>query len=165
MFIYNKYQNSIDYCWYDSSNIFYSEYLNDGETNTMLIVFKNGKGYIYENVSPEDYMSFKLADSTGSVFNKSIIKKYVGVFSKTFDIQELSEKMNNLKLLEESNSKEYHVKFDKQGNEFALFNNEVLIHKGPVNSVSFINLMREMGILYTSELVDDLSMFNPKLSV
>lgn len=58
---------------YDSSNILASK-LNT-KTNNLTIIFKQGRQYLYENVSKTDYMRFEIAESQGKVLN-SHIKQY-----------------------------------------------------------------------------------------
>lgn len=61
-------------CLYDSSNIIASSY--DQTTNNLIITFKRGAQYQYDNVSPKDYVKFQVAESQGKEFNKSIKPKY-----------------------------------------------------------------------------------------
>lgn len=75
----NEYVNDIDYCWYDSTNVFYSE-LHDhlNELKTLYVTFKNkGITYKYENIEASDYILFKHDISQGKAIHK-LIKKYKG---------------------------------------------------------------------------------------
>jgi len=58
---------------YLSSNILKSEY--DKGKNQLEVVFKGGGRYLYEEVSPTDYMRFETADSQGKVLNANIKSK------------------------------------------------------------------------------------------
>jgi hypothetical protein len=76
MIVYNKYTNSRDYTWYDSSNIVFSECIDTTEEEkTLKIVFKQGRTYIYRKVDVNDYLLFRNAESNGKAFNQ-YIKKY-----------------------------------------------------------------------------------------
>lgn len=58
---------------YDSSNILASKF--NTSNNELIITFKEGRQYLYENVSKTDYTRFELAESQGKVFS-SHIKNY-----------------------------------------------------------------------------------------
>ena len=57
-----------------SSNVVKSEY--DTETKKMIVEFKNGQRYEYEDVPHNIYAQFRLSESQGKFFNTSISKKY-----------------------------------------------------------------------------------------
>ncbi len=61
----------------DSSNILKTEY--DTETKKMIVEFKHGLKYEYDDVPHLTYTQFRSAKSQGSFFNKEISKtfKYV----------------------------------------------------------------------------------------
>lgn len=72
----NKDGVDIDRCWYDSSNVKYSECLDpDNELKTLTVVFKNGGQYQYEKVNTMDYMLFRDAVSQGKALNETIKSK------------------------------------------------------------------------------------------
>ena len=74
--LFNYYQDNIDHTWYKSSNIKYSECIdNDNALKTLRIVFNNGTQYEYENVDVRDYLIFKNSDSQGKALNRLIKEK------------------------------------------------------------------------------------------
>lgn len=92
--------------WYDSSNIFYSEYVESAEKNEgdLYVTFKNGATYKYKNVQiAPDYIVFKhggLDGSHGKALNAHIKSKYEFEKVENKDINELI----NEKIQLESNS-------------------------------------------------------------
>lgn len=92
--------------WYDSSNIFYSEYVENTEKNEgdLYVTFKNGATYKYKNVQiAPDYIVFKhggLDGSHGKALNAHIKSKYEFEKVENKDINELI----NEKIQQESNS-------------------------------------------------------------
>ena len=58
----------------ESSNVVKSEY--DTETKKMIVEFKNGQRYEYDDVSHQTYTQFRLSESQGKFFNENIGKKY-----------------------------------------------------------------------------------------
>lgn len=68
--------------WYDSTNVFYSEFVEDNEKNEgdLYVTFKNGATYKYKNVQlTPDYVMFKhggLEGSHGKALNTHIKPKY-----------------------------------------------------------------------------------------
>lgn len=74
--LFNYYQDNIDHTWYKSSNVKYSECIdNDNALKTLRIVFNNGTQYEYENVDVRDYLIFKNSDSQGKALNRLIKEK------------------------------------------------------------------------------------------
>ena len=91
MKLFNYYSGNIDYTWYQSSNIKYSECIdNDNELKTLKIVFNNGKQYEYEKINVFDYLKFRDADSQGKAFNQ-FIKKYEFNKLDDYDLNKLDE--------------------------------------------------------------------------
>ena len=67
--------------WYDSSMIFFSEMIEDANSNKgdLFVTFKNGSVYKYKDVSFEDYILFMNGGtdaSQGKALNKIIKNKY-----------------------------------------------------------------------------------------
>ena len=68
--------------WYESSNIFYSEFIENPNKNEgdLYVTFKNGATYKYKNVQiAPDYLMFKhggLDGSHGKAINTHIKPKY-----------------------------------------------------------------------------------------
>jgi hypothetical protein len=58
----------------DSSNLVKSEY--DTETSKLIIEFKNGTRYEYDNVTHKTYTQFRMAESQGKFFNSEISKTH-----------------------------------------------------------------------------------------
>lgn len=81
MILLRKYDNEkkIDRVWYNSSNVFYTECVdNENEYKTLRVVFKNGSTYEYYGIDVNDYLMFVyggLNGSNGSGFNEFIKKK------------------------------------------------------------------------------------------
>ena len=85
MAILGKFYNAdtrTDEVWYDSSNIYYSKFIEDENENKgdLYVTFKNGWTYRYKDVDmPTDYILFKhggIDNSQGKTFNKIIKPKY-----------------------------------------------------------------------------------------
>lgn len=110
--IISIYKDSVDKCWYESSNIVYSECLDhDNALKEVKVVFKNGNEYTYLEVPVQDYLMFREAPSQGKALN-SIIKKYKFVKSEEKrDLEQLNGEKEILlekakQALEEQNKKE-----------------------------------------------------------
>lgn len=58
----------------ESSNITESQY--DMTAETMVVTFKNGVKYEYENVPHKVYAKFRLSESQGKFFTTEISKNY-----------------------------------------------------------------------------------------
>jgi len=94
----NLYENGIDYCWYDSSNLLYSECVdNKDDFKTLYIVFKNGIKYVYKDVNVNDYLMFRTDLSQGIALNK-YLKKYKYEKLETVNIPELKEREQMIKI-------------------------------------------------------------------
>jgi hypothetical protein len=78
---YNQ-DSKTEKCWFESSNIFYSEFVEDNDKNEgdLYITFNNGATYKYKNVQlTPDYVMFKhggLEGSHGKALNTHIKPKY-----------------------------------------------------------------------------------------
>jgi hypothetical protein len=57
-----------------SSNVVKSEY--DTETKKMIIEFKNGQRYEYDDVPHQTYTQFRLSESQGKFFSSKIAKAF-----------------------------------------------------------------------------------------
>lgn len=95
-------------CWFESSNIFYSEFVEDAEKNEgdLYVTFNNGATYKYKNVQlTPDYVMFKhggLEGSHGKALNAHIKPKYT--FEK-MEAKDVSELTTERVLLQESQTK------------------------------------------------------------
>lgn len=93
--IFNYYSNNIDYTWYESSNIKYSECIdNENELKKLKVTFNNGSTYQYDNVHVNDYLLFRENASQGKALNTYIKSKqypYTKIESK--DLNLLNEEL------------------------------------------------------------------------
>lgn len=73
----------IDRVWYQSSNIVFTECLDNPDSlKTLTVTFKNNRRYRYDDVDVNDYVMFMhggLDGSNGKAFSKYIVSKYKGV--------------------------------------------------------------------------------------
>lgn len=101
LFRYYDAEKRVDYAWYSSSNIVYSECDdNQNDFKTLRIVFKTGDVYEYLKVDVKDYMMFMaggLDGSNGKAFYKFIKPKYEFVKKEKADLDELKAKMEEFK--------------------------------------------------------------------
>lgn len=122
--IYDK-ETHTDKVWYDSSNVFYSKFIeNENDNNGQLYVtFKNGATYHYIDVDmPTDYLLFKsggIDNSQGKALNKQIKGKYEYERVEDIDVSLLLEELN--KLNSQENNKEVE-EIDWETNFTALYN-------------------------------------------
>ena len=58
----------------DSSNLVKTEY--DTDTKKMVVEFKNGTRYEYDEVPHQIYTQFRMAESQGKLFSSKIVKTY-----------------------------------------------------------------------------------------
>jgi hypothetical protein len=61
-------------CEIESSNLIQTEY--DSNSKKMLVTFKNGFKYEYDDVPHNVYAQFRLSESQGKYFNTNISKTY-----------------------------------------------------------------------------------------
>ena len=92
-------EKKTDRNWFESSNVLYSEFIEDSNENKgdLRVVFKNGKQYLYKDVLYLDYLGFKrasLGDSNGKSLNAFIIKKYAGEKDGEADLVKINEELN-----------------------------------------------------------------------
>ena len=154
--LYDKYVNSTDHTWYDSTNVLYSEcYDNNDKFKNLKLVFKGGRTYLYKDVDINDYLLFKNSESNGKSANEFIIKKYKGFRITDTDLTQLNEtkehfinstKSLNDKLICDLN---YKIVMDNNTNEFTLYLDNDVIYKGKENEVSIFKLLKSMGINYS----------------
>jgi hypothetical protein len=127
--------------WYESSSVFYSEFIEDEFKNEgdLIVTFNNGSTYKYKNVKiTPDYLMFKhggLEGSHGKALNFHIKPKYEFEKCDSKDITELvKEKIDvNLKQIEENYNKTYFISGhrDITDDEFSIYKqkiDEVLEH-------------------------------------
>ena len=154
MYIFNRYINKVDYTWYDSSNIKHTAcYDNGNQCHSLKTVFKDGKTYLYLNVSTEDYLMVKNAESTGKEFNRLIVKQYKGIRLNDTDLVKLEEFKNNLSnadnvVKDAMSDIVYLIETNKKTNEIRLIINGKVVYEGIENQVSLIDLFNSIGITY-----------------
>jgi hypothetical protein len=160
--IYEKYCNSIQYCWYDSSNIIFSKcYDNPGQYKVVKIIFKNGRTYLYKDVLDNDYLAFRDAESNGIAFTKHI-KQYTATRIQDTDLDKLNELkeqfINENNDLQETKVSDlgYVIEFCDKTGEFAIKLKDKVIYHGIEGQVSIINLLQSMGISCTLKSVDEI---------
>lgn len=93
-------ENKIDFCFYESSNILYSEcYDKKDEYKDLKVVFKNGSTYMYKSIPVQNYLLFRENESQGKALNKYIAFKVEGKYKFEY------EKLDNTDLLLIENKK------------------------------------------------------------
>ena len=107
--IFNYYKDNIDRTWYQSSNVKYTECVdNDNALKTLRVVFNNGTQYEYKDVDVRDYLLLRDSESTGKALNR-LIKE------KKYEYKKIDNA--NLDVLEE----EYQL---RSGNSYFVYNKE-----------------------------------------
>ena len=159
MKIFNKYINSRDYTWYDSTNVIYSECIDHNqESKTVKIVFKGGRQYIYEGVDPSDYLMFRDSDSAGSAFSK-YIKKYECKRLPDVSLDELEKKkkefMEESRVVDEAFSNlVYVLEMNADTKEIRLLLNDNVIYEGVEDKVNIMRLFKCMSINYAFKEIE-----------
>lgn len=158
--LYNKYLDKVDYTWYDSSNILYSEcYDNEDDYKSLKIVFKQGRTYLYENVDVNDYLMFRTSLSQGKSFQQYILKKdsdgkqvYKCIRLPDTNVEEISLKM---KEMQENNKTEenppYLLKYDSENGNINLYLSGKLILSSKDGKISLPDILSSLGIAYEIE--------------
>ena len=150
---FERYIDSKDCVWYDSSNIIYSECKdNQSDAKPLKIVFKQGRTYLYSDVSVEDYIMFRNADSNGKAFNR-YIKKYECVRLPDTNLTELAETkkkdMEEVGAVEKEHSNiKYLVEMNPETGNIKLHMNGNLIFEGVEGQISLMQLLKSMSINY-----------------
>ena len=118
--IYTKNKDGIDVdkCWYDSSNVIYTECLDpDNELKTLRVVFSNGTQYEYKKVDSRDYLLLRENQSQGKALNRLIKeKKYEYKKLENADLESINDELffrskNGLYL--ENNDEFFEIKNNK----------------------------------------------------
>lgn len=157
--IISNYKDKLDKCWYDSSNVLYSQCVdNDNDFKDLQVVFKDGRTYLYSGVNVNDYILFKTDISQGKALNKYILKKYKGVRLSDTSLDELNEEKE--KLLEQrkdGSNKEtdanplYHIiTYDKE-QKIELYLNNKVVYASSLSSINLLDVLKTLGIRCTSE--------------
>lgn len=157
--ILNIYKDNVDYTWYDSSNVLYSEcYDKNNDLKDLKIVFKGGRSYLYEKIDVNDYLMFRSDLSQGKALNKYIIVKDVNgnlkhnvVRLPDTDLNELEN--NRLMIIEERNKPVeetsntiYHVELDESNDNVKLLFENKVIFEGVENKISIFKLLKALNI-------------------
>ena len=91
----NKDGIDVDKCWYDSSNVVYTECLDpDNELKTLRVVFNNGTQYEYKKIDSRDYLLLREDKSQGKALNRLIKeKKYDYEKLENADLEAINEEL------------------------------------------------------------------------
>ena len=113
---------SVERCWYDSSNVIYSECIDyENKPKTLKIVFSNGTQYQYNDVNVNDYIVFKNDISQGKALNRLIKeKKYEYVKLENADLNAIEEELffrSNKGFYIENNKDEGYFEIKNSNNE------------------------------------------------
>lgn len=122
---FNIYCDNVDKTWYDSSNVVYTECIdNDNKPKTLKVVFSNGTQYQYEDVDVRDYLLLRESDSQGKALNRLIKeKKYEYKKLENADLESINDELffrskNGFYL--ENNSEFFEIKNNKDESVFKL---------------------------------------------
>lgn len=133
-------ETRVEKCWYDSTNIIYSECFDyENEYKDLNIVFKEGRTYLYKKINVNDYVAFRNATSQGSALSKYITKKengkplYECVRLSDKNLAELEEKRKEL--IKENNESLPKTKEEVLTFEVDSYNNSLIIYDENNNEV------------------------------
>ena len=92
---FSIYSNNVDKVWYDSSNVIYTECIdNENKPKTLKVVFSNGTQYQYNDVNVQDYVLFKNAASQGKALNRLIKEnKYEYIKLENADVEAINNEL------------------------------------------------------------------------
>ena len=82
-------------CWYKSSNVVYTECIdNENKPKTLKVVFANGTQYQYNDVDVRDYLLLREDKSQGKALNRLIKeKKYEYVKLENADLEAINDEL------------------------------------------------------------------------
>jgi len=125
--IYTKNKDGIDTecCWYKSSNVVYTECIdNENKPKTLKVVFSNGTQYQYNDVDVRDYLIFKNDQSQGKALNRLIKeKKYEYVKLEDADLDAINDELffrSGNGFYVENNDEFFEIKNNKDESVFKL---------------------------------------------
>lgn len=159
MIVYEHFCNGYLEAWYDSSNIIYSKCFEHADSVTLNIVFKGGRTYKYRSVEKNDYLMFKVAESTGVAFNE-FIKKYECVRIADTNLDELDKYYQSLKDTKEEMREgkvkdiDCKVEINPSTQEFGLYVNDKLMYSGVEGQVSLFALLSVLNVGVRTEETD-----------
>lgn len=95
-FYSKKSETNVEKMWYQSSNVKYSECIdNENDLKTLKVVFNNGSQYQYNRVKVQDYLLLREDESQGKALNKYIkANGYDYEKLENADIQSLNEELD-----------------------------------------------------------------------
>ena len=160
MVLNNFYHERKDICYFDSSNVYYSEcYDHEGPPKHVKVVFKQGRTYLYKNVTNEDYVAFRNAQSNGSEIYR--LKQYDVVRLEDTSLEKLEEQKKQL-LLEQEELRNttveklfFHISYDNESGRFILYQDKKPVYWSTEGQVSIINLFRAMSLNYSMDKMTD----------
>ena len=123
--IFDIYCNGVDKTWYKSSNVVYSECIdNENKPKTLKIVFSNGTQYQYNDVDVRDFLLFREDQSQGKALNRLIKeKKYEYEKLENANLDEINEELffkSNNGFYLENNDEFFEIKNNKDESVFKL---------------------------------------------
>lgn len=154
---YNKYFDRRDHCWYDSSNIVYSEFFDNYGNSSLKIVFKGGRTYLYRDVDPNVYMLFKHAESNGEAFNK-YIRKYPTTKQDDTSLDSLETMKNKFIEMDNDTSMNLALRLNDKTGAFIIERNGMKVFEGVEGEVSIMNLLNSLHLPYTCEVDDNVKL-------
>lgn len=165
-----------DRVWYESSNIVYSEFIEDENKNegNLYVTFKNGATYKYKKVQiTPDYVMFKhggLDGSHGKALNTHIKPKYEFEKMDVRDISVLLNERNELieKQKTELKDKTYFISGHRNitESEFIVYKNKIqeILHENP-DALFVVGDYQGVDILAQNYLIDELQISPIQITV
>lgn len=122
---FNIYCDNVDKTWYDSSNVVYTECIdNENKPKTLKVVFSNGTQYQYNDVNVNDYLILRESASQGMALNRLIKeKKYEYVKLENADLEAIEEELffrSNNGFYVENDDSFFEIKNNKDESVFKL---------------------------------------------
>lgn len=122
---FNIYCNNVDKTWYNSSNVIYTECIdNENKPKTLKVVFSNGSQYQYNNVDVRDYLLLREDSSQGKALNRLIKeKKYEYEKLENADLEAIEEELffrSNNGFYVSNNETNFEIKNNKDESVFKL---------------------------------------------
>ena len=157
---YKKYIDNVDYAWYKSSNILYSEcYDKKDDLKSLKIVFKGGRTYLYENVDVNNYIAFRNAVSQGTALRDFILSSNCIRLPDTQE-KEIDDRLqfflNETKINEKENDACYVINKNFTTNEITLLLNNKPLFKGIDGEINIVELFNSMALFYKINNIGEL---------
>lgn len=178
MLITNIYypETKTEKCWYESSNIFYSEFIEDENKNegNLFITFNNGSTYKYKKVQlTPDYLMFKhggLDGSHGKSLNIHIKPKYEFEKMENKNIDELIKEKNFVleKKQKEIYSKTYFISGHRNITEYEFEKYKITLKKIIENTPDALFVIGDyhgVDIMAQNYLIDELKIDPSQITV